>query len=151
VNLVNSLCSSSPKEKRMVSSVVATRRVCRGTDALPGAPSQPPPFIIKFTSVAQTRRCRSTKYIVSFLRVLVLQQAEFGMRLHRIANCKPRLSSWRSETLRQDSMQRFFSPAVQRRLAPTFAISQRPSDANLDLSTYQALSGLSSFPLLAFV
>jgi hypothetical protein len=59
------------KEERRVSSVVvATRRVCRGTDVLPGAvPSQPPPSI-KFTSVAQTRRCRSTKYFVSFFTSL---------------------------------------------------------------------------------
>jgi hypothetical protein len=81
------------KEERRVSSVVvATRRVCRGTDVLPGAVPSQPPLSIKFTSVAQTRRWRSELRTRVLLGVLVLQQAESGNRLHRAARFKPRLS-----------------------------------------------------------
>jgi hypothetical protein len=77
------------KEERRVSSVVvATRRVCRGTDVLPGAVPPQSPSFIKFTCVAQTLRWRSELRTRVLLGVLVLQQAESGNRLHRAARFK---------------------------------------------------------------
>jgi hypothetical protein len=64
---------------------------------------------------------------------------------------KTRSVSQPSETRGQDLLQRFFLPIAQRQPTPTSTSLERPSHAKFDLSTYQALSGLSSFPLLAFV